>query len=54
MLWVEHVCIHPTGGLQAAALPYLLLGSMRVGMSGVFFLRVYKILYCPFLERQSQ
>lgn len=32
MLWVEHVCIHPMGGLQAAALLYLLLGSMCVGM----------------------
>lgn len=32
MLWVEHVCIHPMGGLHAAALLYLLLGSMCVSM----------------------
>lgn len=32
MLWVEHVCVHPTGGLHGAALLYLLLGLKCVSM----------------------
>lgn len=49
MLWVEHVCIHPTGGLRGRS-PPVFTSWLDVRWHECV-LRVYNILHCPFRRR---